>query len=111
MPVNCADFQKDIDKDYSYTKEQVKRAVEAQNERYKNTPYFFNADIIRLGAKEELTRAIFKYFPYCDNARDAFILYSLSRTLADLDGNEEIKDDDIQKAKLLWQNDPENIFL
>ena len=81
-----------------------------QEERYRNTKYSMNSDIVRLGLWANELQSACKFFPNCDNVRDVLVLYSLSRTIADLDGSGDIKDEHREKAKLLWVNDIENLY-
>ncbi len=95
-------------------RERVEKAIEIQHKRYENDGIYFNSQLdgnlikkyIRLGEKEQYM--LEKYFKTMElSARGAHRILKLSRTIADLDGSEEIKEVHLMEA-VFYRNGMKN---
>lgn len=108
VPITPASLASDKEKDYSHYIDKIAKAREIQAERYSSLA--LNSSIIRNDlAKKELDVAV-GLFPFCDNIRDILMLYSVARTIADLDGRLSVTKEDASLAKMLSYQNIDELF-
>lgn len=105
-PINIEELQtKELGENSETIRNRVLKAIEIQKKRFEGTPYRFNAEIpsesiasyCELDTKaEETLQKIYRKLRL--TARSYYKLLKVSRTIADLDNSEHIKDKHIKEA-------------
>ena len=104
-------FSEERGMDSLSARKQIERAIEIQRERYKNEAFSFNSEIpqkkideyIPLGESErQLLHNIYESSDI--SARGYFKLLRLARTIADIEGREDVSTHDIEEAAF-FRND------